>query len=132
VYVQVAGLLVVFGSFMGPLHARALTAVSLAALVVLSLAAAATASAANNLPASVVFSSILGSHSLPAYAALAGLSVGALATPHGSVATMIAFDRVAQRACELDSAGFSKLWLPTALLATGAATACLWLIAQIG
>ncbi len=130
VCVQVAGLLVVVESLSQSLHLPRLTAASLAALVLLSLAAALVASAANNLPASVVFASVLGSSPLPAFAALAGLSVGALATPHGSVATMIAFDRAGPGAEGLGDASFLKLWAPSALAATVAATALLWLITR--
>ena len=62
----------------------------------LALAAAAVAAIANNLPATLAFASLLGAAPLPAYAALTGLSVGALATPRGSVATLIAFERAGE------------------------------------
>jgi di/tricarboxylate transporter len=74
----------------------------------------------NNLPASVALGSVLGASPLPAFAALVGLSVGALATPHGSAATMIAFDRAGERP---DRRRYLSLWVPTAALATAAATA---------
>ena len=48
------------------------------------------AAAINNLPASVIAAGTLTGHA--GYAALAGLSIGALATPQGSVATMLAGD----------------------------------------
>jgi hypothetical protein len=55
-----------------------------------------------------------------AYAALLGLSVGALATPHGSVATLIAGELVD----EDPHAGFL---LPAALASTAVAVAVVWL-----
>lgn len=89
-------------------------------LVLFALAAGLLAALANNLPASVALGSVLGTAQLPAFAALAGLSVGALATPHGSAATMLAFDRAGER---VSRGRYLKLWLPTALVATAAAAA---------
>lgn len=99
---------------------------SLAALTALSLVAALLAGLANNLPASIVLSGLLGSRGLGPYAALSGLSVGALATPHGSVATAIAFDRAGSG---LDTGAYLRLWLPAATAGTLAATVCAWLVA---
>jgi len=103
-----------------------LTASSPVALVAVSLGAAAAACAANNLPASVAVAGLLGPHAVSAYAALAGLSVGALATPRGSVATAIAFDRAGADA-RLDSRRYIGLVAPAALTATAGAALLLWL-----
>lgn len=131
VWVQVAALLVLFDAVFAGLHAPLFTGPSLAALVVLSLTASATASSINNLPASVVFATMLGTRGLPAYATLAGLSVGALATPHGSVATLIAFDRAGAAADQLATSRYLTLWIPATVFATSAATLCLWFIARV-
>jgi Na+/H+ antiporter NhaD/arsenite permease-like protein len=106
------------------------TSASLGPLVALALLVAGTAGAVNNLPASVVLSGFLGPRALPAYAALVGLSVGALGTPHGSIATLIAFDRAGRRGVELGGRRYVSLWLPAAALATAASTACLWLLSS--
>lgn len=127
VVVQIAALVVVFGSLFGSLHVPTWTAASLGALIALGLVAGATASLANNLPASIVFTGVLGAGGLSPYAALAGLSVGALATPHGSVATLIAFDRSGEPVNGQSTWRYLRLWLPAAALATTAATAALWL-----
>ena len=125
VCVQVAALVVLVGSLAGTLAIPVPTATSLGALVLLALVASAVAGAVNNLPASVVLSGILGSHSLPACAALTGLSVGSLATPHGSVATILAVEGAGETGT---AAGHLRLWLPAAALATAIAVGALWLI----
>jgi arsenical pump membrane protein len=94
-----------------------------------ALVAAAAASAVSNLPASVAFVAMLGSRGPPAYAALAALSAGALATPHGSVATLITFDRAGPRAAEPCACGYIKLLIPTTAIALAAATAAVWFLA---
>lgn len=101
---------------------------SLVPLIAVALAAACAASALNNLPASVVLARFLGGQPLAAYAALAGLSVGALATPQGSVATMIAFDRADEEPPGIGS--YVRLWGPLALTGTAVAVASLWLLAS--
>jgi len=98
------------------------------ALVAVSLGAAVLAGISNNLPASVAVAALLGPRALTAYAALAGLSVGALATPRGSVATTIAFDR-AGPAAGLPSGRYLRLLAPAALVATAGATVSVWLLA---
>lgn len=63
----------------------------LVALLAVALCAAAASGLANNLPASALAGSVLTAG--PAgYAAVVGLAVGALATPQGSVATLLAQD----------------------------------------
>ena len=56
-----------------------------------------------------------------------GLSIGSLATPHGSVATLMAFDR-AGSARDRARAGYVRVWLPVGLAATAAATFTIWLM----
>ena len=125
VCVQVAALVVLVGSLAGTLSIPVPAATSLGALILLALVASAVAGAVNNLPASVVLSGILGSHSLPACAALTGLSVGSLATPHGSVATILAVEGAGETTT---AAGHLRLWLPAAAVATAVAVGALWLI----
>jgi arsenical pump membrane protein len=125
VCVQVAALVVLVGSLAGTLSIPVPAATSLGALILLALVASAIAGAVNNLPASVVLSGILGSHSLPACAALTGLSVGSLATPHGSVATILAVEGAGE--CGT-TAGHLRLWLPAAATATAVAVGALWLL----
>jgi Na+/H+ antiporter NhaD/arsenite permease-like protein len=119
VIARVGALVLAFEAFKGHLH-LAPPGSSAAALVALALGAGLLAAAVNNLPASVALGGLLGAATLPAFAALVGLSVGALATPHGSAATMIAFDRAGERP---DRRRYLWLWVPTAALATAAATA---------
>jgi Na+/H+ antiporter NhaD/arsenite permease-like protein len=85
-------------------------------------AMAALAALVNNLPASVWSGSLLAGHS--AYAASIGLAIGPLATPHGSVATLLA----------LDLAGDAAPALPTRRLAgiTAATLAATTLILWTG
>src|SRR5262249_52428793 len=62
---------------------------ALPGLLLVAAAVAAASAVANNLPVSVSAVSLLASGP-PAYAAAVGLAVGSVATPHGSVATLIA------------------------------------------
>ena len=66
--------------------------------LVIAAATAAAAAAVNNLPASAAVAAALTGPA--AYAALAGVSVGALATEHGSVATLLAGELAGTRAYE--------------------------------
>ena len=87
--VQVAGLVVVVGALqIASLPAGAL---ALPGLLAVALGVGALAAIANNLPASVGIASLLVAGPA-AYAATIGLAVGALATPQGSVATLVAAD----------------------------------------
>jgi Na+/H+ antiporter NhaD/arsenite permease-like protein len=116
---QVAALVVVVEAVVG---ATGSTPPGLgAALVVVALAAGSVASLLNNLPASVVLAGLIGGAGLPAYAALIGLAVGALGTPHGSVATMIALERGGLSGHRR----YLALWLPTAVVATTVAALAL-------
>jgi len=117
---QVAVLVALVGALPG---AGAIAAPgSLLGVLAVALAATALSGLANNLPAGVALAGLLGTPGLGAYAALSGLSVGALATPHGSVATLVAFERggVPRRAL--------ATILPTALAATVVAAAAVWFL----
>ena len=91
------------------------------ALLAVAGGTGAAAAAANNLPVSASVAA-LATPGPGAYAALIGLSVGALATAHGSVATLIA----------RDLAGDRRPWARTWALPTAAAvllsTLLLWLL----
>ena len=93
--VQVAGLLVVTSAL--GVHLRSPATLGVAGLVGIALAVGAAAAVANNLPVSVCVAGLL-SAGPSAYAALVGLGVGSLATPHGSLATLIAADLAGERA----------------------------------
>ena len=84
---QVGGLVVVTQAL--NLSAPVPHSLGLAGFVALAAAIGAASALANNLPVSVWASSLLASGT-SAYAATIGLAVGALATPQGSVATLIA------------------------------------------
>jgi hypothetical protein len=88
-----------------------------AALTGLALATGAAAALANNLPVSVSAGSLLATAS-SGYAATIGLGVGALATPRGSVATLIAADLAGPGGGGLNA----RRLAPTALAGVLAAT----------
>jgi Na+/H+ antiporter NhaD/arsenite permease-like protein len=92
-------------------------------LLLITLACSALAALVNNLPASTLVAVAVGS-GLVAYAALAGLSIGALATRQGSVATLIAGDLTGTRA-------HSRVLTPVAFLAALTATLLIWAGAQL-
>jgi Na+/H+ antiporter NhaD/arsenite permease-like protein len=87
-------------------------------LLLVALACGGLAALVNNLPASAIVATSL----VPgpgALASLVGLSVAALATPHGSVATLVAGDLADAPAC-------GRMLAPAAVLGTVAATVVLW------
>jgi arsenical pump membrane protein len=116
VIVQIVALLVV----LLPLGRLELGGTGLPMLAAVVLAVTALAALTNNLPASTIVAAGL-APGPAAYAALVGLSVGALATPQGSVATLIAGDLAGERP-------HARILLPAALLAAFAATFVIWLI----
>jgi hypothetical protein len=121
---QIASLLVVLDSLRAGLHLKAF---SLASPTLLGLGAVAVlvtlgAALANNLPASAAVASLL-SAGPASYAALLGLSAGALATPHGSVATLVSLEL----APYTGGRGLAASWALAALAAVAAGTAVLWL-----
>jgi arsenical pump membrane protein len=85
--VQVTGLLVLVGSL--DLTPPSPGQGALAGLLAVALLVGCAAALANNLPVSISAASLLGAGP-SAYAASIGLAVGSLATPQGSVATMLA------------------------------------------
>jgi Na+/H+ antiporter NhaD/arsenite permease-like protein len=87
VTVQVGGLLVATSALGLTVHASSV--VSLPALLAVAATLGAAAALANNLPVSVCATGLL-TAGAPAYAASVGLAIGSLATPQGSVATLIA------------------------------------------
>jgi arsenical pump membrane protein len=116
---QVGGLVIVLGAL--ALHAPAGSTLGLLAVAALVGAASAIA---NNLPVSVAAATLLAGPS--AYAATIGLAIGPLATPHGSVATLIASDLAAPRAPAIPTRLFAPLAAASLLLAT----LLTWAVAQ--
>ena len=92
-----------------------------AALLLVAGGTAGISALANNLPVSAAVAAFL-TAGPGAYAALIGLTVGALATPHGSVATMIAGDLAGE-----DGELRVALLAPAAALAVLSATLVLWI-----
>jgi Na+/H+ antiporter NhaD/arsenite permease-like protein len=105
--------------------ASGLPAGSLWALLGVTAAAAAVAAVVNNLPAAVAAGALL--HSGPAaFAVLAGVSVGALAGPRGSVATLLVRDLAGPAHAPAIRDGYLRLWPATAVAAASAATVLIW------
>jgi Na+/H+ antiporter NhaD/arsenite permease-like protein len=119
--VQVASLLVVLLPVARDLHPAAPRA--LGSLIVVALACSTLAALANNLPASALVAVSVGAGPA-AYAALAGLSIGALATPHGSVATLLAYDLAGVRR-------HSRALAAASVLAVCVATLMIWAGARL-
>jgi Na+/H+ antiporter NhaD/arsenite permease-like protein len=115
---QMAGLL---ASLDGLTPALSLHAGRFVPLLTVAGGTAAAAAAANNLPVSASIAA-LATSGPGVYAALIGLSVGALATAHGSVATLIARDLAG------DQRPWARTWAPTAAAAVVLATLVLWLL----
>jgi arsenical pump membrane protein len=93
-------------------------AAGLWALLAVSLVISVLAAVVNNLPASAVVAAAL-APGPPAYAALIGLSIGALALPQGSVATLIVGDLAGESPHE-------RSLTPIALAGAAAATLVMW------
>ena len=119
--VQVSGLLIGVSALVLPsLGSRVL---SLPALLAISAAVGAISATANNLPVSVCVAGLLGV-SGTAYAASIGLAVGALATPQGSIATLIATDMAGPEV----AAGLTRRLAPLAAVGLAVATTLMWLL----
>lgn len=121
---QIVSLLVVLtalasGLSLSGLGAHASTLAGLAGVVA---GVSACAALANNLPASAAVASLLGGGA-GSYAALLGLSAGALATPHGSVATLVSLDMAGWH----PSRRLAGVLAAAALAAVAAGTGLLWL-----
>jgi len=116
--VQVLSLLVVTSAL--GVHLRSPASLGAAGLAGIALAVGAASALANNLPVSVCVAGLL-SAGPSAYAALIGLGVGSLATPHGSLATLIATDLAGEHAPR------ARLLRSAALAAAGVLLAALLL-----
>jgi arsenical pump membrane protein len=90
-------------------------------LLLVAAGVGAAAARVNNLPVSVCAAGLLGAGPA-AYAALIGLGVGALATPHGSLATVLATDLAGERAPRLPV----RRTVPLAIGGVALATVLLW------
>ena len=112
---QVSGLLIATGAL--GLQLRSPTVLALPSLVAIAVAIGAASALANNLPVSICAAGLL-SAGPSAYAALIGLGVGSLATPHGSLATLIAADLAGDRAPRAPAARTAVLAACGVLLAT--------------
>lgn len=122
--IQIGSLLVVLAALRQALHLGSfgLASPTLAGLALVAAAVTLGAALANNLPASAAVAALLGAG--PAsYAALLGLSAGALATPHGSVATLVSLDMSGWGT----SRGLARAWAVSALAAVATGILLLWL-----
>jgi arsenical pump membrane protein len=117
--VQVGGLVIVTQAL--ALHASLPAALALPGLAAASLGIGAVAALVNNLPASVWATALL-TAGPAAYAASIGLAVGALATPQGSVATLLAGQLTGPAAPTVDA----RRLAPIAAAGVLAATLTLW------
>jgi Na+/H+ antiporter NhaD/arsenite permease-like protein len=116
---QVGALVVVTGALDLSVHAP--LQIALPGLLLVAGGVAAASALANNLPVSVSAAGLLASGP-SAYAAVVGLAVGSVATPHGSVATLIASQLAGDDAPPLRARLFATLAAAGVL----AATALLW------
>jgi arsenical pump membrane protein len=116
---QVGALVVVTGALDLAVHAP--QQVALPGLLLVAGGVAAASALANNLPVSVSAAQLLASGP-SAYAAVVGLAVGSVATPHGSVATLIA----SQLAGDDAPPPRARLFATLAAAGVLAATALLW------
>ena len=112
---QVAGLLVATQAL--ALHAPAEPTHKLPGLLAIAIVIGAASALANNLPVSASATALLAAGPA-AYAASIGLAVGALATPQGSVATLIAADLAGPNAPPLPLRRLAPLALASVLIAT--------------
>lgn len=115
VTIQVGGLLIATSALGLTLHASSV--VSLPALLALAAALGVASAVANNLPVSVCATGLL-SAGAPAYAASVGLAIGSLATPQGSVATLIASQLAGPSAPPVQVRKFAPLAIAGLLAAT--------------
>ncbi|TML97216.1 MAG: hypothetical protein E6G10_25365 [Actinobacteria bacterium] len=119
VAVQIAGLLIVIGALGLRMPAR--IAPGLGGLLIIAMGIGAVSALANNLPLSGVAGALLAAGP-SAYAASIGLAVGSLATPQGSVATLIA-----TKLAGPDAPPMPRRWFaPLAGTAVALATLLLW------
>jgi hypothetical protein len=119
--IQIAALVIVAGAV--GLHPPETREQALPILLLVAVGTGIAAALINNLPASVWASSLLTAGPI-ALAAVAGLAVGALAAPQGSVATLIAADLAGPGAPRfsvrrLAPVAFAALLVAIVLLRTG-------------
>jgi Na+/H+ antiporter NhaD/arsenite permease-like protein len=119
---QVAGILLVLEALRGSFPLAGLQATTLVALLSVAGLAAALSGLANNLPASAAVAALVGSGPAP-YAALLGLSAGALVTPHGSVATIASLELSG----DPTPTRWVRTWVLPVIAALSAGTALVWL-----
>jgi arsenical pump membrane protein len=126
------GLLVSLGAALPALGIAggSVRATSLLGLLAVTGAVTALAALANNLPASAAVAGALSAWP-PGGAALVGLSVGALVTPHGSVATLLAHDAAGPGAAPTLLQHVRSM-APAALAAALVATLWIWLASAGG
>jgi arsenical pump membrane protein len=113
--VQVGGLLVTIEAL--AMHIPELSSPRLPALLAVALAVGCFSAFVNNLPASAAVAALLGAGPA-AYAASIGLAAGALATPQGSVATLIAADLAGPDAPPLTVRRLAPLALAAVVVST--------------
>jgi Na+/H+ antiporter NhaD/arsenite permease-like protein len=99
------------------LQLRSAGTIALPTLLAIAAGIGAASALANNLPVSICAAGLL-SAGPSAYAALIGLGVGSLATPHGSLATLIAADAAGEGAPRAPVARTAVLAACGVLLAT--------------
>ena len=116
---QIVGLL---AALRGLVPSVALSGHSFGALLIVAAGVAGASAVGNNLPVGAAVATFV-TAGPGAYAALIGLTVGALATPHGSVATMIGRELAGE-----DADVSTKALAPAAALAVLGATLVLWTI----
>lgn len=123
--VQIVSLLVVLAALTSGFGLDGLDAngSTLAGLAAVAGGVTAAAALANNLPTSAAVASLFGGGTAGSYAALLGLSAGALATPHGSVATLVSLDMAG---CQ-SSRRLAAVLMTAALAAVASGTGLLWL-----
>jgi arsenical pump membrane protein len=111
---QVGGLLIVLDALAVRIPPE--SGVGLPALIGVAAIVGAASAIANNLPVSVWAAAALAGPS--AYAATIGLAIGPLATPHGSVATLIASELAGPRAPDFPTRRFTMLAATALIVAT--------------
>jgi len=111
---QVGGMLILVSGV--GLHLPSERSLGLLGLIALALAVGGAAALANNLPISVCAAVLLGTEA-SGYAASIGLAVGALATPQGSLATLIAQELAGASAPAIPIRRFLPLAAAAVLLA---------------
>jgi Na+/H+ antiporter NhaD/arsenite permease-like protein len=119
---QIASLLVVLASLRSGLDLQPVSLDGLLGLGAVAAVVTLGAALANNLPASAAVASLVAAGP-GSYAALLGLSAGALATPHGSVATLVSLEL----APDAGGRRLAASWALAAVAAVATGAVLLWL-----